>query len=289
MSRSYYENWYTPSTPKEVKGGIKAQNQRGSFARKWWGKRWIEVLENFRIGARLTRGKSYARKGQVASLNIEKGVVKAKVQGSRSGMYTVEVRLKPFKKKEWDQIINAITENPAFAASLLSGEMPLEMEEHLSSIGLSLFPQKRRDLETWCSCPDSSNPCKHIAAVFYLMAEAFDENPFLLFSLRGMEREDFLEKLQGELPQNLSPEDSSKSEPLPEDPELFWKGAKIEATTEVFSVSPRIHGSLPKRLGNLPFWRGEEPFQKAMEEIYRNASFFGISLLEQKLDEEQEQ
>lgn len=289
MSRSYYDNWYTPSTPKKVKGGIKAQNQRGSFARNWWGKRWIEVLENFRIGARLTRGKSYARKGQVTSLDIEKGVVKAKVQGSRSGKYTVEVRLTPFKKKEWDQIINAITENPAFAASLLSGDMPLEMEEHLSSMKLSLFPQKRRDLKTSCSCPDSSNPCKHIAAVFYLMAEAFDENPFLLFSLRGMEREDFLARLQGELPQNFATENSSTTEPLPEDPEIFWKGAKIDATPEVFSVSPRIHGSLPKRLGNLPFWRGEEPFQKTMEEIYKNASFFGISLLERKLDEEQGQ
>lgn len=288
MSSSFYGNWYTPSTPKKVKGGIKAQNQRGSFARKWWGKRWIEVLENFRIGARLTRGKSYARKGQVVSLEMGKGTVSAKVQGSRSGTYTVKVKLTPFKNEEWDQVISTIAEHPAFAASLLSGEMPLEMEEQFRSEGISLFPQKRKDLKTSCSCPDSSNPCKHIAAVFYLMAEAFDENPFLLFSLRGMEREDFLAKLQGEVPQDQPEKVSLPIEPLPEDIDLFWKGAKIDRNTEAFSASPNIHGSLPKRLGNLPFWRAEESFQKTMEEIYKKASFFGTDLIEQKIEGEQE-
>jgi len=60
---------------------------------------------------------------------------------------------------------------------------------------LSLFPQKQRDLKTNCSCPDWSNPCKHIAAVYYLLGEEFDRDPFLIFRLRGIAREDFVKLL----------------------------------------------------------------------------------------------
>ena len=40
-----------------------------------------------------------------------------------------------------------------------------------------------------CSCPDSEVPCKHLAATFYLLAEAFDEDPFLILRWRGRDRE----------------------------------------------------------------------------------------------------
>jgi uncharacterized Zn finger protein len=291
MSRFYdwndWGDWYTPTTPKTVTGGIKARNQRGAFAKKWWGKRWIEVLESFRIGGRLNRGKNYARKGQVTDLDIATGSVKAKVQGSRSGKYTVSIKLKSFSDKEWDQVISMISEHPAFAASLLSGEMPQEMEEQFSLAGLSLFPEKRKDLQTSCSCPDPSNPCKHIAAVFYLMAEAFDEDPFLLFTLRGMDRETFLARLQGEMPRDNYQEEELPTEPLPEDPQLFWSGAKTEQETPAFSLSPETHGSLPKRLGSLPFWRAEEPFLPTMESIYKGASLYATQLLEQRVEDEE--
>src|SRR5438094_873916 len=66
----------------KAKGGIKAQSKRGSFGETWWAKRWIAVLESFNIGARLSRGRSYARSGQVLSIDIAKGEIKSKVQGS---------------------------------------------------------------------------------------------------------------------------------------------------------------------------------------------------------------
>ncbi|HDQ93626.1 MAG TPA: hypothetical protein ENN89_05825, partial [Synergistetes bacterium] len=255
MARSFYRDWYTPSTPIRVTGGIKAQNQKGSFAREWWGKRWIEVLEGFRIGARMERGRSYARKGQVVRLNIQKGVVRAAVQGSRAGEYNISIKISVFSDQQWDQVISGLMDHPAFVTSLLSGEMPREMEEQLNSVGLSLFPEKRKDLRTSCTCPDSSNPCKHIAAVFYIMAEAFDENPFFLFTLRGMDRDDFMARLQEGLPQTAPDEDRFPPEPLPEDAELFWKGVETGKGPVNFLEPLRVHGSLPARLGRLPFWR----------------------------------
>lgn len=274
MAGRYYEEWYAPSTPKKVKGGIKAQNKRGSFSRKWWGKRWIEVLESFNIGARLSRGKSYARKGQVISLDIEKGHVEAMVQGSRSGAYHVSLKFKTFTSAEWKGLVSSLAEQPIFAATLLTNEMPEDIESVFHGAGLSLFPKNKSDLETNCSCPDWSNPCKHIAAVYYLMAEAFDNDPFLIFRLRGMEKDKLLTMLQGVVPSEseVPAEEESIPDPLPKEPDLFWSGTLEEEKSSPPAAPPKIHAALPRRLGSLPFWRSEKTFFETTEDIYESAS-----------------
>ena len=230
MSRRYWDSWYyPPTTPKEVKGGIKAQSKRGAFADKWWGKTWIETLESFNIGARLSRGRSYARKGQVADLDIAAGMVKAKVQGSRASAYKVTIEFKVLTDKQWQTVMAKLVEEPLFAARLLGNEMPEDIETVFEKVKVNLFPKRRGDLETDCSCPDWSNPCKHIAAVYYLLAEAFDNDPFLLFKLRGMDRDEFLEQLRG----SGAVEETGATEtgpvfepvPLPLDPQAFWQGS----------------------------------------------------------------
>src|SRR5260370_35193530 len=88
MSRYYdYYPRYERSVPRAAKGGIKAQTKRGTFGQTWWAKRWIAVLESFDIGGRLGRGRSYARGGQGLPIDIGKGTVTAKVQGSRPTPY----------------------------------------------------------------------------------------------------------------------------------------------------------------------------------------------------------
>ena len=289
MSRRYdyyeYYDWYEPTSPKEVKGGIKAQSKRGSFTDKWWGKLWICTLESFNIGARLSRGRSYARLGQVASLDISKGSVCAEVQGSRSEAYQICIKLKTFTEEQWHQIIAGILEKPIFAAQLLGNEMPQEIESVFKKAGLSLFPQRQKDLETSCSCPDWSNPCKHIAAVFYLMAEAFDKDPFLLFKLRGMERDEFLNALQGSgatgdaTGEIISAKPKIDPEPLPIDPNGFWEQNSALAAP-VSGVTPvGLHAALPKRLGSLAFWRSDKNFMDEMERIYKNASGYAESCM----------
>ena len=291
MSRyNDYYDWYEPTSPKEVKGGIKAQSKRGSFSDKWWGKLWISTLENFSSSSRLSRGRSYARLGQVASLDIGKGSVSAEVQGSRAEAYRISIKLKTFTEEQWRKIIAGILEKPIFAAQLLSNEMPQEIELVFKKAGLSLFPQKQKDLETECSCPDWSNPCKHIAAVFYLMAEAFDKDPFLLFKLRGMEREEFLNELQvigaaggtdGTAAKQITGEEAKiDPEPLPLDSDGFW-GKNIPPAAPVSGVVPvsSLHAALPKRLGSLAFWRSDKNFIDEMDKIYENASGYAESCI----------
>ncbi|OBC03458.1 hypothetical protein A5784_14710 [Mycobacterium sp. 852013-50091_SCH5140682] len=188
-------NWYPASRPLEVDGGVKARSTRGDIGQTWWSQRFIEVLEAIGIGSRLQRGRNYARRGQVISLDVGPGLVTAQVQGSRVRPYRVRIGIAAFGKSEWAQVEGVLAENAWYAASLLSNEMPSDIEDVFGSAGLSLFPNEIRELSLDCSCPDIAVPCKHLAATFYLLAEAFDEDPFEILAWRGRHREELLENL----------------------------------------------------------------------------------------------
>lgn len=289
MSRWYYRDYYTPAAPREVKGGIKAQTKRGSFGQSWWAKRWIAVLESFNIGARLGRGRSYARRGQVASIAIAKGSVTAAVQGTRAKPYEVGITVKTLSGAEWGKILKALSEQAIFAAKLLAGEMPDNIEDVFKEQKISLFPQRLKDLQTSCSCPDWSNPCKHIAAVYYLLGEEFDRDPFLIFKLRGMDRDELVRELgqvhgdrtrDGRKPGSSieEPESTFAAEPLPEDPDLFWRSPVRDVREETAVSIPRLPAALVKRLGSFPLWRGREHFVESLEHIYSTASSAGLDV-----------
>ena len=278
---AYY--WYkkpTSSAPKAVTGGIKAQNKKGAFGQTWWGKQWITTLENFDIGARITRGKSYARKGQVTDLVItaKKGVA-AKVQGSRVRPYKASITLTPYSKRATEFLTQKLTSKHIYIAQLLSGEMPENLERVFKNAGLSLFPEKYNDLTTTCSCPDYSNPCKHIAAVFYLMAEAFDQDPFLLFTLRGIDKEEFLKKIGYKRQTAGGDEPQALPEPLPSDHGTFWGYTPLP--DPLFThTSPVVHASMAKRLGAIPYWRSSKNFISIMETTYARASLFAEKMID---------
>jgi uncharacterized Zn finger protein len=344
---SWYDNpwYYAPAKPREVKGGIKSQTKRGDIGTQWWSKRWINTLEqmgrsNYSYeNSRLTRGRTYARKGQVMDINIEKGKVTAKVQGTRSTPYKITIKISLISTEKWLQIAVLLSEKIYYAAKLLSGQMPPDIEDVFDEAGESLFPQESEDIKSSCSCPDWSNPCKHIAAVFYLLAEEFDRDPFLIFKLRGFDKEELmylidkvvysktLDKYYFKLDRKelmslikdiqegkkrgkqkksnrktgktktikdkitdvkqKDPSENKKKqqpEPLSTDTDIFWKGAsdtrasvtenKDNYFTETGTpckteINKPIDASFSKRLGNFPFWRGNEPFLKSMETIYK--------------------
>lgn len=277
----YYPS-YPESRPLPAEGGIKAGARRGSFAKNWWAKRWIEVLESFDIGARLGRGKRYARSGQVLNIRIDRGLVVAEVQGSRRTPYQVVVSVKPLSQEDWAKVGGRLAGQALFAAKLLAGEMPPDIETAFDQVGLSLFPGAVHDLETRCSCPDWSNPCKHIAAVYYLLGEEFDRDPFLIFKLRGMDREGLVALCRGaqaeaaacvEAPAAQAPPDE---EPLPADPPEFWHAGDLPEDLYGEVRVPVMAAALPRRLGNFPFWRGETPLQAFLDVAYTRASAAGM-------------
>ena len=192
----YTDGFYPPSRPRKADGGIKARSKRGSIGEQWWSRRFIDVLESFGLQSRLTRGRSYARSGQVLSLEIGTGHVTAKVQGSRVKPYAVKLTVDPLTTRQWQRVEEALAARAIFRARLLAGEMPAEIEEVFADCGTPLFPKSARDLEMTCSCPDWEVPCKHLAAVCYVLAEAFDADPFGMLAWRGKGREDLLAALR---------------------------------------------------------------------------------------------
>jgi uncharacterized Zn finger protein len=274
----YFYNEYG-SGARAVEGGIKLQSGRGK-EQKWWARRWLNVLESFDIGGRLQRGRTYARKGQVASLDIEAGKVTARVQGSQPKPYDVTIGVKQLTPEQWERLAQALSMQAIFAAKLLAGEMPQDVENVFASLDLSLFPEKGSDLKTNCSCPDASNPCKHIAAVYYLLGDEFDRDPFLIFKLRGITREELLSKMgpvAGE-PYAEPVEPELEPEPLTPSIEAFWNGGST-IPTAFDTRTPAINAALPKQLGAFPFWRGERPFLEVMAEVYARASKEGIAIV----------
>lgn len=187
---------FPPSRPRKAQGGIKARSKRGSIGEQWWSRRFIDVLESFGLQSRLSRGRNYARSGQVLTLDIGTGHVTATVQGSRVKPYRVKLTVDPLTTRQWRRVEEALAARAVFRARLLAGEMPAEIEEVFAGCGTPLFPKSDRDLEMTCSCPDWEVPCKHQAAVCYVLAEAFDEDPFAMLAWRGKGRADLLAELR---------------------------------------------------------------------------------------------
>lgn len=190
---SYASGFPPPSRPRSVEGGLKARSTRGAIATTWWSTRFLQTLEARGMGGRLARGRNYARRGQVLSLELAAGKVTASVQGSRSRPYMVRIGVTAYGPGQWVRIEEQLAGDAWFVAQLLSGTMPPDIEQVFTDLGLSLFPGA--DLRMDCSCPDGAVPCKHLAAVFYLLAERFDDDPFQILAWRGRGREELLAAL----------------------------------------------------------------------------------------------
>jgi uncharacterized Zn finger protein len=259
----YYEDYYfKPTRPIEVEGGVKARSQRGAFVKNWWATRWIEAMERLMDPGRLRRGRSYARKGQVLSIEETRGSVASRVQGSRRTPYKVSIQVKPLSDAQWEKVIDALAGQALFAAQLLAGEMPQDIEQAFAAAGISLFPDRRGDLVTTCSCPDIANPCKHIAAAHFILGERFDEDPFLLFRLRGRSQEQILQALRqrragGEAAEKEAEEEPEEVTPLEATLPVFWQTAEPLASFPLSIKPPAVALPILKRLGEPAFIVGD--------------------------------
>jgi uncharacterized Zn finger protein len=190
-----WEDW-PPAKPIRVEGGIKAKSKRGAIGEQWWSRRFIGVLETYGMASRLARGRSYARAGQVLDFELSQGKVSAQVQGSRVRPYQVRIGVLPLTKAQWRRVRERLASQALFRAKLLAGEMPHEIEDVFAECGTPLFPRSSGDLDMHCSCPDWGVPCKHLAAVCYVLAEEFDSDPFAMLAWRGQARDELLAALR---------------------------------------------------------------------------------------------
>lgn len=267
------------------------------FSKTWWGKRFIEALEEFTDSARLARGRSYARNDKIKEYEITKGQIIALVRGSvnpyfdvyKEPLYNTSIEIKKIGAADWSKAISILGSKASWISKLLMNEVPDNIEEAFTQLNLHLLPHNRQDFKTNCSCPDWSNPCKHIAGVYYLVASKLDRDPFLLFELRGIDRAKLkLELAKSPLGKVLSAALSSEEiSPIPVDSYYtkpkkvlaandslnlkdFWLGSKrlpqtIEAPspTSISAIAIKKAGDFP------PFWHQDISFITVMEELYQ--------------------
>jgi uncharacterized Zn finger protein len=262
-----------------VQDGIKAKSKHGKFVKNWWADRWIKALKSLMDSKRLSRGRSYARRGQVMEINVEPGHISARVQGSRRKPYKVSIELQPLSDRRWDKVFDALAEQAMFAAQLLNGEMPPDIEQVFEAVRVPLFPTSRGDLKTNCSCPDWANPCKHIAAVYYLMGERFDQDPFLLFELRGRSKDEVAAALRERRGQGMEAVDETLYVPdaveaveivtLEECLERYWTPGPGVEDLALKIAPPKVDMALLKRLG-VPDFQGmvAQSLWAQMERVY---------------------
>lgn len=267
------------------------------FSRTWWGQRFIAALEQFTDPGRLGRGRSYASNGRILEYKLADGIVTAKVRGSinpyfgvyKEPIYKTTIKIKPISAANWTKVIRHIGSRADLVTKLLMNEMPDTIEDGFSELGLHLLPHSEADFDTDCSCPDWSNPCKHIAGVYYLLASALDRDPFLMFELRGLSRDALHAELvrsplgqilssalksEDEVPE-VAPVESLYTRPIKRPDAAiashkeFWTGAKRLPAPSAAPLQTSVPALLIKKQGDYPaFWHKDMSFISVMEELY---------------------
>jgi uncharacterized Zn finger protein len=196
-------SWYPPATKRLPGSGPWRAAGKRPFGATWWGKAWVDALEQrARLDPnRLPRGRTYARTGAVGELEVRAGEIVAAVQGSRPKPYKVTVRVRTYSEKEWDRTLAALASQVGHLAALLDGEMPPGVADDLAAAKIDLLPGAG-EVQPRCSCPDWAEPCKHSAAVCYLVADTLDSDPFLLFLMRGRDQDSLLAGLRAKRASN---------------------------------------------------------------------------------------
>jgi len=241
----------------------------------WWGQRWIEALEQVLKGdaGRLSRGKTYARAGRTHDLVVHAGAVTADVTGSRATPYRVRIELTQLSEQAWQSAVSAMAAKAQFSAELLAGQMPAEIDEAFRGAGVSLFPKQRTDLKTSCSCPDWGDPCKHVAATHYVLGEALDRDPFLLFELRGKTKQQVLDGLRAA---RGAPETRSAEAPGVKLGKV--KAADYDRPREALPAlgfsfdEPSTHGAVLRQLGTPTAWKDQASPEQVLSPLVRAAA-----------------
>jgi uncharacterized Zn finger protein len=243
------------------------ENSNLQASREWWSQRWLDLLDSYRFKKRLERARNYARQGNVLSIEFKGAKVLAQVQGSEVEPYKVSLSLDPFSEEQWGYVIETMSERAIFAAKLLAGEMPQNIEDVFTANGLSLFPFTLSDVHSKCSCPDKANPCKHIAAVYYQLGDRFSEDPFVLFQLRGHTKEQILSDLRklrsGKVVETLEvTANTNFQESIPHNQnsvqiDSFWEyNEPLESSLVV--IAPSSNETILDILGAIPLAKEEE-------------------------------
>ena len=244
---------------------------RKSYGNTYWGKQFLNALKNIDYSSRLPRGKTYANKGTVSNIKIEDNIIIADVAGSRPRPYKVKFIFPAFTPKQKAQILEIVTDNPAFLSKLLNRELPASLNDACARNGIDIFPHSWDDLQGNCSCPDWAVPCKHMAATLFIIANEIDKNPFQVFGLHDF---DLYQGLQG-IGYTATGEQDVYIPELKEITEQYsYEEQKFTWSEEVFSrldfsVLPDCREQLLTLLTDKPVFFPEGNFKSILDKAYK--------------------
>ncbi len=259
--------------PRKVRGGVRLSRAGAAFPDSWAATRWIRLMEKAAAPSAASEGQQYARLGQTRQMHTETGAIKAQVQGRAPRAYDTSITLTPFSHDQWETLIGALTEQPVYGARLTSGEVTPALDEMLARRGLALLPADAADLRVRCTCEDGTRTpglwCKHACCTAYLVAERIAGDPFVLFALRGMGRDELLERLRQRralegagaagvpvYAPHVPGVSDAPAPPLEECLEHFWDAPRAgadRAPLDLPLAPPEVSHPLLRRLGPSPF------------------------------------
>jgi len=269
------------ANPRRVRGGLKLKSKEGEQLGNWIGQRLIRVVEEGVPGDAVREGLHYGRMGQTRRLDLEEGVVVASVQGRRQRSYRTTLKLEHFTPEQRETVVAAMAEQSRYAAKLLAGEMPPNVEDLFAPLGLKLFPTAAGEVETTCDCNEPQPWCKHAVCVAALLAERMSDDPFLIFAMRGVDGDELIDSLRqrrslaglgsGPAPVHLShvPGASDiEADSLESQLDRFWDSSPEEAEIATPIEPPEVSHPLLRRLGSSPFPESRFRFLGLMATCY---------------------
>lgn len=264
-------------------------------AKTWWGRRFLKDLESFTEEGRLARGRQYLTGRRITQWDVRGCEVFAEVRGKvnpyygvyEAPVYDTRLQFTPIPDAAWSEAIALIGSRAGYVSRLMFNEMPDEIERPLAELGVGLLPAGHHEIQGSCTCPDYENPCKHIAALYYLLATRLDQDPFLLFELRGLSRADLIRRLKttrlgsalasalDEAPPDTQPATSFFTRPVeqtPPDnlsPRDYWRGQRKLPSGVEPAAPAAVSGILVRKGGDYPaFWDKDESFVEVMDALY---------------------
>lgn len=269
--------------PRRVRAGVKIPSVQRA-GESWAGQRWLRLIEAGATQDAQVEGLEYARTGQTRSLKIDPGKVNALVQGRMPRAYRVTISAESFDMASWDRIIQEMAQQARYSAKLLSGELPTTIEELFAPLGLHLFPVSEKDIAPSCTCDEPRSElgwCKHAVCAALIVADQLAQDPWTIFSLRGIDRQDLIEQLRhlrllpgsggGSAPvysPHIASIETVGNKPLEECLDHFWDPAAGLENLHLIPEKPGVSHPLLRRLGQSPFESSKFPLVGLLATCY---------------------
>lgn len=290
-----HQNWSRPPRtppprlkPKRVRGGVKiAGEQPGQHAGgvAWTAQRWTRLVEQAADGPAMVEGLDYARQGQARKFGVESGKIVGQIQGRADRAYTTTLAVQAFDTLQWEKVLRSMSDQAIYAAKLLSGELPTNIEDLFSPAGLKLFPAEPAEVQPVCTCAEGAATkglwCKHACCLAYLFADKLSADPFLMFTLRGLPGSEVIERLRharavggigkegAPVYQPLVPGVSDEpSPPLEDSINNFWEAGPELQELDLSLEPPPVSHPLLRRLGASPFEGAKFPLVGLLATCY---------------------